>query len=385
MAEILSGSLAAALNSKIIDEAFEIARSNRTGILSTVGFGTPMVPYEGYKQSWTDFRIDAQGSSADGAAGAGDTTITVADGSVFRPGMQISAAGSDEVMMVTAVTGDDLTVVRGFGGTTGAAIPDAAAITVDSTGREENSLTETDNIVQPELVENYFQTMDTAIEMSRRAEATNQFTDTNDMAFQISERLRQLAIQMDRALVRGRRGTVTIGGKERTYSGGINFYNDQAGAIKTDAAAAALTLDAINALNAEIVTRGGMANTVAVGIAKARAIQALVNANYQSQRLADWTADEGSVLRLPSDLPLIGNVTNIVIDTNLLDSEMVMYDTSKISIIPMAAGQGSESGNWRTKDATQPGQDGEIVRVIGDFSFQIRQANTHMAKLHNLA
>lgn len=385
MSTILSGDLAAALNDKIIDEAFEIARSNRTGILSTVNFGGAIRAYDGYKTSWTDFRIDAQGSTVDGAILAAATTLTVIDGTVFRAGMQISVEGSDEVMLVTAVAGNDLTVTRGFGGTTAVDIADAVTVTVNSTAREENSLTATDNIVQPVTVENFFQTMDTAIEMSRRAQATNQFTDTNDLAFQVSERLRQLAIQMNRALVKGRRATATIAGAQHTFAGGLNFYNDEAGAIKTDAAAAALTLDAMNTLNAEIVSRGGMSNTVAVGIAKAREIQALVNANYSSQRLDDWTADEGSVLRLPSDLPLIGNVTQIVIDTNLNDSELWMYDSSKIDIVPMDQGQGSESGNWRTKDATQPGQDGEIVRVIGDFSFRIRQANTHMGRIVNLS
>jgi hypothetical protein len=79
---------------------------------------------------------------------------------------------------------------------------------------------------------------------------------------------------------------------------------DQAGAIKADNSAAALTLDAINALNAEIVARGGSANTIAVGIKQARKLSALVAANYDSQRLVEWQADAGSVLTLPSDLPL---------------------------------------------------------------------------------
>ena len=77
--------------------------------------------------------------------------------------------------------------------------------------------------------------MDTAVEMSRRSLATLQFGDTNDLQFQVAERLRQLTIQMNRALVRGRRAVATVGSKERTYTGGLRFYTDQAGAIKTDA------------------------------------------------------------------------------------------------------------------------------------------------------
>jgi hypothetical protein len=189
---------------------------------------------------------------------------------------------------------------------------------------------------------------------------------------------------MNRALLRGRKGVANIDGKDRTYTGGMRFYLDQEGAINVNNSAAVLTLDAINALNAEIVTRGGTSNTIAVGIKQARKLSALVSANYNSQRLGDWSADEGSLLQLPSDLPLVGNVNRIVVDTNLADNELVMYESGMLSIVPMGNGNAAESGNWRTTDATQPGQDGERVRILGDYAMEIRQSKTHMARLTNI-
>ncbi len=382
---ITSGVLAAALNDQVINEAFEIARSNRTGILSVVQMGGARSAYDGYKMGWLDMRVDATSSATTGAVLVGATTIPVVDGTKFRAGMTLSPTGSQEVILVTAVSGNDLTVVRGFGGTTAAALTSGQVLTIDSVGREENSLAQNDGIFQPDPVENFFQTMDTAVEFSRRALSTIQFGDTNSLAFQVSERIRQLTIQMDRALVRGRRATATIGANSVSYTGGLRFFLDQAGAIKTDNSAAALTLDQINALNAEIVSRGGMANTIAVGIKQARKLSALVSANYNSQRLADWSADEGSVLRLPSDLPLVGNVNQIVIDTNLADDELVIFDSGMVSVVPMANGNASDSGAWRTLDATQPGQDGERTRILGDFAMEVRQSKTHMARLFNIA
>lgn len=383
---ITSGLLAAALNDKVINEAFEIARSNRTGILSVVSMGAVRQAFEGYKMGWLDMRVDATASTANGAVLVGATTLPVAagDGKKFRAGMTISPTGSEEIILITAVSGDNLTVVRGFGGTTAAALTDGQVITIDSVGREENSLAQNDGIVQPDSVENFFQTMDTAVEFSRRALATIQFGNTNDLAFQVSERIRQLTIQMDRALVRGRKATATIGSDTVTYTGGLRYFLDQTGAIKTDNSAAVLTLDAINAVNAEIVARGGMANTIAVGIKQARKLSALVSANYSSQRLADWTSDEGSVLQLPSDLPLVGNVNRIVVDTNLADDELMIFDSGMISVVPMAAGNAEDSGAWQTKDATQNGQDGSRTRIIGDFAMEIRQSKTHMARLFNI-
>ena len=380
---ILSPDLSAALNDKVINEAFEIARSNRTGILQVVGMGGARQAYDGYKMGWLDMRVDATSSATTDAVLIGGTTVPVADGTKFRAGMTLSPTGSDEVLLVTAVTGDDLTVVRGFGGTTAVALTSGQVLTIDSVGREENSTAENDGIYQPDSVENFFQTMDTAVEFSRRALATIQFGSTNDLAFQVAERIRQLTIQMDRALVRGRRATATVGGKTVTYTGGLRFFLDQQGAINTDGDGA-LTLDKINAINAEIVSRGGTANTIAVGIKQARVLSALVAANYSSQRLGDWSADEGSLLTLPSDLPLVGNVNRIVVDTNLADSELAIFDSSMISVVPMASGNAADGGAWRTVDATQNGQDGQRTRIIGDFAMEVRQSKTHMGRLYGL-
>ena len=381
---ITSADLAALLNDKVINDAFEIARSNRTGILSTVAMGAPRQAYDGYKMGWLDMRVDATSSTTTAQALAAATTIAVADGTKFRAGMTASPAGSDEVVLITAVSGNNLTVVRGFGSTTAADIASGAVLTIDSVGREENSTAQNDGIFQPDPLENYFQTMDTAVEFSRRALATLQFGNTNDLTFQLSERIKQLTTQLDRALVRGRKATATVGANTVTYTGGLRYFLDQAGAIKTDNSAAALTLDAINAINAEIVARGGTANTIAVGIKQARKLSALVAANYNSQRLADWSADAGSVLTLPSDLPLVGNVNRIVIDTNLNDAELVIFDSGMISVVPMATGNAGAAGNWRTLDATLPGQDGQRTRIIGDFAMEIRQSKTHMARLYNI-
>lgn len=384
--EILSGTLAAALNEQVINDAFDIVRKTRTGVLSTVGFGAPRRPEAGHKFGWLEMEVDAIGSSIPTGVAAGATSITVATGtgSRFRSGMTFSVKGSSEVILVDSVAGDVLTIQRGFGGTTAATIANNAEIYIDSSSRGENSLAQNDTIVQPVTVENFFQTMDTAVEMSRRALASMQHGDTNNLQFQLQEKLRALAIQMDRTLLRGRRAQATVGGETRTYTGGFGFFNDQAGAIKVDHSAAALTLEAIYALGEEVIKRGGNTDTLVVGIAKARKLSALISANYSSQRLGDWQADQGSILTLPSDLPIVGNVNRIVVDTNVDDNELFLYDSSMISIVPMSGANGGDSGAWRTMDATQPGQDGERVRILGDFGMEIRNSKTNMARLHNI-
>ena len=382
MSEITSGLLAQALNAKIIQEQFDIVRPDINGLLALASFGETVRPEAGDKITWLDMSVGADTLTTVGVTPIGATSITVTDGSKARTGMLLHI--DEEFIVVTSVAGDVLTVLRGQGGSTAAEIPADSTLSVESVGREENSQTETDGIYQPEDVENNFQTMDTAVEMSRRALATLQFGNTNDLAFQVNERIRQLAIQMNKTLMRGRKMEITISGKKTTYTGGLGYFLDQAGALSVDNAGAALTLEAINALQAQIKARGGMVDSLVVGIDQARKLQQLVNANYQSQRLGDFVSDQGGLVRLPSDLPQIGGASTIVIDTSMKDDELLLVDSRRLTIVPMAQGNAEDSGAWRTMDATTPGQDGQKARVIGDFAMEIRDSKTHFARLTNV-
>ena len=59
-----------------------------------------------------------------------DTVFTVANGSRFRVGDLIRAGTGAEVMLVAGVAANDLTVVRGYGGTTAAALANNQPITI---------------------------------------------------------------------------------------------------------------------------------------------------------------------------------------------------------------------------------------------------------------
>ena len=384
-----SNALLAALTDKRINDVFDIVRRDRTGVLATVGMEAPLRPYEGYKGSWIDAYSGADRVVVNGAITAGVTTLVTDASSVLRVGTIMTVPSTGEVIYVSAVASTtSCTIERSVGGVAAATIPDGAVLIIDSIARPENSTGEDDGIWQPETVENFFQTVDTQINMSRRSMATMTFGGTNDLNFQLEERMKQLATKLDRMIINGQRFTTGTGDNLVSATGGFRFYNDLASVevagLKSDASGAALTQAMINNLNEVIVTEGGTTNTLAVGIAKARDLHAIISANYSSERLSDWSQDEGSIFQLPTDMPLIGNVNQIVIDTNLRDTEVMMYDSSKISVAPMAQGNGTEGGNWRTMDATAVGQDGSAARIIGDFMVKIRQAKSHMGLIHNL-
>jgi hypothetical protein len=381
---ILVDDLLAALNAETIQESINIVRSRRPSVLGSIaGFTDPDVMDADRKIQWLDYRIDARSDVTTASALVGATTIAVSDGGKFRPRMILRNDRTSELVVVESVSSNTLTIQRGYQ-STASAVNSGDKFWIESVAREENSLADPDAIDQPEKMYNIVQTMDFTINMSDDAQKIRQWGNTNNMALQIENQMMQLTYQLNNALINGQRGTFTVGGKESFVTGGMKFFATQSGGINVDNSAATLTLAQINAIYETVFNRGGIVTRIAVGTALGRKLSALVKAEYNSQRLQEWQSDSGSLISLPSDLPLFGGVTNIVIDNTLGANELYMYDPSKIQIVPAAANQSDSSGGWKTLDATQKGQDGVAARVIGKLALRLRDSKTHLARLYNI-
>src|SRR5690606_8567648 len=80
------------------------------------------------EHNWFEDEMFADESTAAADAEAAGTTIAVADAEPFRVGHVIKV--NDELIKVTAVNGNDLSVVRGYAGTTPADITAGATVEV---------------------------------------------------------------------------------------------------------------------------------------------------------------------------------------------------------------------------------------------------------------
>lgn len=381
---ILVADLVAALNAETIQEALNIVRSRRPSILGSIaGFAAPDLMDADRKIQWLDYRIDARSDVTTASALVGATTIDVANGSKFRSRMILRNDRTSELVVVDSVSGNTLTIQRGYG-STAAAVNSGDTFYIESVAREENSLPDADAIDQPDKMYNLVQTMDFTIDMSDDSQKIRQWGDTNDLSMQVANQMQQLTYQLNNALIGGVRGTFTVGSKVSYTTGGMRYFATQSGSTNVDNSAATLTLEQINAVYETVFNKGGMVSRIAVGTALGRKLSALVKANYSSQRLAEWSSDAGSLISLPSDLPLFGGITNIVIDNTLGAKELFMYDPDRIQIVPAAANQSDTDGGWKSMDATQVGQDGKAVRVLGKLGLRFRDSKTHLARIHNI-
>ena len=131
-------------------------------------FGTTAVAHQSgqlvslYTDSGTTTTINEGGQFA-----AGDTTLTVTDGTTIVTGTHIRVG--NEIMLATGVTGNDVTVTRGVWGTTDAAHNDGSTVTPMVQGSQA--------LVQ------WFDTSETLTGGTTNATATTQFTATSSAVY----------------------------------------------------------------------------------------------------------------------------------------------------------------------------------------------------------
>lgn len=138
--------------------------------------------------------------------------------------------GTGEKMLVTAVGATQLTVVRGFAGTTAAAVADNAGLRIIGIATKENAESPLGPITQGELDYNYFQIWDTMVQFSNRARHTPTYEVMDDrLTHNVNVKLEyEMPLSMEQTLLWGTRalGSTTspsaMGGVfQSSYNGNV--------------------------------------------------------------------------------------------------------------------------------------------------------------------
>ena len=132
-----------------------------------------------------------------------ETDFDVANGSRFRVGDQIQVEGSKELMLVTAVNSDTLTVVRGYAGTTAEDLVDGQVINILGNAALEGGDKPSARFTNRSRCGNYTQIFTATVEVSGTDMAANQLGLADEMDYQKQERLRELIRDLENTVVNG--------------------------------------------------------------------------------------------------------------------------------------------------------------------------------------
>ena len=134
---------------------------------------------------------------------ANETTFTVAKGNRFRIGDQLKLDGKSEVMLVTNIAGDDLTVTRQYGGSPGSTLVNGNVITIIGNAALEGDAAPASRFTNRSRKQNYTQIFTSSVEVSGSQLAAQTIGLADELDFQKQERPRGLLRSLETCVNNG--------------------------------------------------------------------------------------------------------------------------------------------------------------------------------------
>jgi len=304
-----------------------------------------------------------------------ETNFTVGNGNRFRVGDQIQVVGSKEVMFVTAIATNDLTVIRGYGGTAPENLIDDTPINILGNAALEGGGAPTARFTNRVRRTNYTQIFTSSVDVSGSQIASRQIGLADELDYQKQERLRELIRDLENSVINGvSAGTNPQGdaSTRRTMKGIIPFiqtnaYANGIGGFPTGDGVGTnqLTEDQINtAMRLVWDQSAGAIDTILVGGFQKRRINGFITSSRGYDESSTRFRDLVSTYE--SDF----GVCRVVLSRWVPQDSVLLLDSSRIDVLPLAG----RSFGFKKLAATG---DSEAGQVIGEYTVEMRNEQGH--------
>jgi Family of unknown function (DUF5309) len=353
MAKIYDASLIGKKQS-VVDEIL-LLNPHQTPLLSLLGFGEAVTQTT---HQWFEDEMVADETTVAGAKLVSDTSVVVVDGSIFRANDVVKIG--EELLKVTAVATNTLTVARGYAGTTAAAIADGAKVEFMFSEGVEGADARAARYKARNGVSNYTQIFDDSIEISGTAEAVQQYGISDLYEYEKQKKQLELALQLEKALING---VSYQNGQTRQMKGIRQFIQSNVTNV-----AGALTMNAVNDLAQKVYEKGGFATggdyKIIVGAKQKRNLSLLDTNKVQ---IARGENARGEVVdKLINDF----GEFEIALNNNLAADELLLVDVNRAAIRPLVGREFfhkfmGEKGDYTTGI------------VVGEYTLEFKQEKAH--------
>lgn len=353
MAKIYDASLIGKKQS-VVDEIL-LLNGHQTPLLSLLGFSEAVTQTT---HQWFEDEMIADESTVAGAVTNVATSVIVANAEPFRVGHVVKVG--EELLLVTAVSGTTLTVVRGYAATVASAIADQAKIEVQFVEGAEGADARSARFKARVAKSNKTQIFDDSVEISGTAAAVQQYGINDLYEYEKQKKQLELALQLEKALING---VSYENGQIRQMKGIRQFI-----ASNVDNVAGALTMDAVNNLAQKIYEAGGFATggdyKVIVGAKQKRKLSALDTNKVQISRGENARGEV--VDKLVNDF----GEFEIALNNNLAADELLFVDANRMAIRPLVG---------REFFHKYMGEKGDYTTgiVVGEYTLEFKQEKAH--------
>lgn len=310
------------------------------------------------------------------------TALTVDNGSKFRAGDLVRPASTSEVIFVTSVAGNVLTVVRGYGGTTAATLADNMVMNILGNAALEGDEAPDARFTSRARKQNYTQIFTATVDVSGSMQAARAYGVDDEVDYQKQERMRELLRDLENCVINGvapASGQVGSASVRRSMNGIIpllttNALAPGAGGMPQGGGAGnnELTEELLNAALRRVWERSsGSVDTIVVGGAQKRRINEFASASRQY--LPEETSFRDMINVYESDF----GVCRVVMSRWVPEDAVLFLDSSRLGVLPL---QG-RSFHFKALAATGDSFRGQ---VIGEYTLEVKNEQAH-AKLRGLA
>ncbi len=311
-----------------------------------------------------------------------ETDFDVLNGSRFRVGDVIQGQDSREVMLVTAVSGDTLTVTRGYGSTTAEALADTQTLHIIGNAALEGDDKPAVRFTNRVRAANYTQIFTASVEVSGSQLAARQHALRDELDYQKQERLRELLRDLENCVINGVAANTTPQGSSsvrRTMNGivqtiGTNVFAPGVGGFPQGGGGGndELTEELINTALRNIWEQSSSRiDTIVVNGLQKRRINSFITSS-RGYDAAD-TRFRDQVSTYESDF----GVCRVVLSRWAPRDAVLLLDSSRIDVLPLAG----RSFHYKPLAATG---DSDTGQLIGEYTLEMRNENAH-GLIHDLA
>lgn len=379
-------------NVRAVGDAIYNIDFQEAALLQLLGFTSKNLSKFAVKQGWPSTKIewleDANVPFTTLLAESGfdnsetDMTVTTGTGKYFRKGdiLGIYASGTTsgtigEKVLVTDVTGDVLTIVRGYGSTSGASAAIGTGIRLLTRAMPENHIYTTEHMTTPTAPYNYTQILDAAVEMSRTEMRMMRYGIDDHMDMQVAKlfndggqegRLAQLLHQTFYYGERVQRDANNYGSM-----GGFDAFVDASTAsanhVFTKSDAAITKADIHKVIRAVRSSNGRVTHLItgAWGIEKIRALYEDSIRTTQEQRVMGSPAVDEIVTPHGS--------VRVIYDWMCPEDRYYFINADKMGWIPFDEFRRKVVYNGEENSP----YDGRVEKVVGEYTFGLANPKSH--------
>ncbi len=303
------------------------------------------------------------------------TAVTVANGVRFQPGDLVRPDGSTEMLLVTAVAGNVLTVTRQYGGSTPFTLTNSKKLIIVGNAAFEGSSALTARTTLRQRRQNYTQIFTATVDVSGSMQAARKVGVADEIDYQKQERMRELLRDLENVVINGIAPSATQQGSasvRRSMNGltkliATNRFTPGSGGVPSGGGAGTdLNEPVLNHCLKQIwESSNAKIDTIVVGGGLKRRINQFIASTSRAYSPSDQRLGE-MVSVYESDF----GICRVILSRWVPSDTLLMLDSSRIEVLPLIG------RSFQFRPLAQTG-DSFQGQVLGEYTLEMRNELAH--------